>query len=84
MALAGGQGISADSVGQLTGQASVVLGCGAGLLACDFTFLGDPFNPQSASYSLAVTPIGGFTGRCRSLASEREGSRLCLQLEVLA
>jgi hypothetical protein len=63
LALANGQGISADSVGQLTGQASVVLGCGAtgfSLVISPATATVSTRSP--ASYALAVTPIGGFTG----------------------
>jgi hypothetical protein len=64
LALASGQGISAESARQLTAQASVVLGCGTR----GFSLVTSPSwatlstrNP--ASYALAVTPIGEFTGK---------------------
>jgi hypothetical protein len=64
LALANGQEISADSVGKLTSQASVVLGCGA----TGFSLVTSPTSAtvstrSPASYALAVTPIGGFTGK---------------------
>jgi hypothetical protein len=64
LALAKGQGISAESAGQLAGQASVVLGCGD----TGFSLVASPSSAtvtthDPASYSLALTPTGGFTGR---------------------
>jgi hypothetical protein len=64
LALANGQGISTDTAGQLAGQAGVVLGCGTS----GFSLVVAPPTAtvsagSSASYALAVTPIGGFTGK---------------------
>lgn len=64
LALANEQQISPDSAGQLTGQASVLLGCGA----TDFSLLSSPSSAilsthSPASYAIAVTPIGNFTGK---------------------
>jgi hypothetical protein len=64
LTLASGQGISAGTASQLAGQADVVLGCGS-------TGFSLALSPPSAtvsagspaSYALAVTPIGGFTGK---------------------
>jgi hypothetical protein len=61
---ASGSGISAASANQLTGQADVVLGCGAS----GFSLTTSPSSAtvsvgSPASYALAVTPIGGFTGK---------------------
>ncbi len=63
LAAASGSGISAASANQLTGQADVVLGCGAS----GFSLTTSPSSAtvsvgSPASYALAVTPIGGFTG----------------------
>lgn len=63
LATAIGQGINADTAGQLTGQASVVLGCGSrgfSLVTSPSSVIVSPRSP--ASYALAVTPTGGFTG----------------------
>jgi hypothetical protein len=64
LAAASGSGITAASVTQLTGQAGVVLGCGAS----GFSLTTSPSSAtvsvgSPASYALAVTPIGGFTGK---------------------
>ncbi len=64
LAVASGGGITAASVNQLTGQAGVVLGCGAS----GFSLTTSPSSAtvsagSPASYALAVTPIGGFTGK---------------------
>jgi hypothetical protein len=64
LAAASGSGISAASVNQLTGQAGVVLGCGVS----GFSLTTSPSSATvsvstPASYALAVTPIGGFTGK---------------------
>jgi hypothetical protein len=64
LALANGEQISADSVGQLTSQARVVLGCGPR----GFSLVASPSSAtllpnSSASYALAITPIGDFTGK---------------------
>jgi hypothetical protein len=64
LALASGQGISAESVSQLTGHASAVLSCGT----TGFSLVISPFSEtislrSPASYALAVTPSGGFTGK---------------------
>jgi hypothetical protein len=64
LAAASGNGITVDSVSQLTGQAGVVLGCGAS----GFSLTTSPSSAtvsvgSPASYALAVTPIGGFTGK---------------------
>ena len=63
LAAASGSGISVASANQLTGQADVVLGCGAS----GFSLTTSPSSAtvsvgSPASYALAVTPIGGFTG----------------------
>jgi len=64
LALANGEQISADSVGQLTSQASVVLGCGT----TGFSLVPSPSSAtlsthSAAPYDLAITPIGNFTGK---------------------
>jgi hypothetical protein len=64
LAAASGSGITAASVNQLTGQADVVFGCGAS----GFSLTTSPSSAtvsagSPASYALAVTPIGGFTGK---------------------
>ena len=64
LALANGDGISTGTAGQLTGQAGVVLGCGSS----GFSLVVAPSTVtvsagSTASYALAVTPIGGFTGK---------------------
>jgi hypothetical protein len=64
LALASGNSITASNVTQLTGQAGVVLGCGSS----GFSVVASPSSAtvsagSSASYALAVTPIGGFTGK---------------------
>jgi hypothetical protein len=64
LALANGDGISTDTAGQLTSQAGVVLGCGTSgfsLVVAPSTATVSAGSP--ASYALAVTPIGGFTGK---------------------
>ena len=63
LAFASGNGISAERAGQLTGQASVILGCGAR----GFSLVASPSSAtlsvgSPASYALAITPIGGFRG----------------------
>jgi hypothetical protein len=63
LALADGQAISTDTASQLIGQAGVVLGCGA----TGFSLVVSPSSitvsaGTQASYALAVTPIGRFTG----------------------
>jgi hypothetical protein len=64
LALTSGNGITANSVSQLTGQAGVVLGCGSS----GFSVVASPSSAtvpvgSPASYALAITPIGGFTGK---------------------
>jgi hypothetical protein len=64
LALANGDGISTDTASQLTGQAGVVLGCGTS----GFSLVVAPPTAtisagSTASYALAVTPTGGFTGK---------------------
>jgi hypothetical protein len=64
LAAASGSGITAASVNQLTGQTGVVLGCGAS----GFSLTTSPSSAtvsagSPASYALAVTPIGGFSGK---------------------
>jgi len=64
LALASREQINADSVGQLTSQASVVLGCGTSgfsLGASPSSALLSTHSP--ASYALAITPIGNFAGK---------------------
>ncbi len=63
LAVASGDGITAASVNQLTGQAGVVLGCGSS----GFSLTTSPSSAtvsvgSPASYALAVTPTGGFSG----------------------
>lgn len=64
LASATGQGIGPASAGQLTAQASVVLSCGAtgfSLVSLPSAAILSTRNP--ASYELALTPIGNFTGK---------------------
>ncbi|HEY2472831.1 MAG TPA: hypothetical protein VGI45_33910, partial [Terracidiphilus sp.] len=64
LALANGQAISTDTASQLTGQAGVVLGCGATGFSLALSPPSATVSAASpASYALAVTPIGGFTGK---------------------
>jgi hypothetical protein len=64
LALANGVGISTDTTGQLAGQAGVVLGCGtSGLSLVVAPATATISAGSTASYALAVTPIGGFTGK---------------------
>ena len=64
LALASGEQINADRVGQLTSQAGVVLSCGTK----GFSLVASPSSAtlstdSPASYELAITPIGNFTGK---------------------
>jgi hypothetical protein len=63
LATASGNGITAASVSQLTGQAGVVLGCGSsGFELATLPSTATVSAGSSGSYSLAVTPTGGFRG----------------------
>jgi hypothetical protein len=63
LAVASGGGISATSASQLTGQAGVVLGCGAsGFLVSASPSSTTVSAGSEASYALAITPAGGFNG----------------------
>jgi hypothetical protein len=63
LALANGNGITAASVSQLTGQSDAVLGCGSS----GFSLATSPSSAtvssgSTASYALAITPTGGCGG----------------------
>jgi hypothetical protein len=63
LATASGNGITAASVSQLTGQAGVVLGCSSsGFELVTLPSTATVSAGSTASYSLAVTPTGGFRG----------------------
>jgi hypothetical protein len=63
LAAASGNGITAASVSQLTGQAGVVLGCGSsGFTLATLPSAATVSAGSTASYALAVTPTGGFRG----------------------
>ena len=64
LALAGGSGIATDTISQLTGQAGTILGCGSS----GFSVVASPASAtvsagSPASYAVAITPVGGFTGK---------------------
>ena len=64
LAAVSGSGITAASVNQLTGQTGVVLGCGAsGFSLSTSPSYATVSAGSPASYALAVTPIGGFSGK---------------------
>lgn len=64
LAAASGSGISADTAGQLTGQAVVVLGCASsGFLVSASPASATVSTGSAASYAVAITPAGGKTVR---------------------
>jgi hypothetical protein len=61
LAAASGNGISSDSANRLTGQSDALLGCGTkGFSLSALPPLATVSAGSSASYSIAVTPSGGF------------------------
>lgn len=63
LAIASGNGITAARVSQLTGQAGAVLGCGSsGFSMSTSPSSGTVSVGDTASYALAITPIGKFSG----------------------
>jgi hypothetical protein len=64
LAAASGNGITAASVSQLAGQTGVILGCASS----GFSVSASPSSAtvsggSPASYALAITPVGGFSGK---------------------
>jgi hypothetical protein len=76
---ASGSGMSADTAGRLAGQINVLLGCNP----INFSLAASPDTAtvnagSSASYTLSITPIGGFTGNVLLSCSGAPSGSFCV------